>query len=153
MKHTKVFGCACAALVGPAGVAYAGFVDLAGGWRASWDNSLDGLVEIRDDGVATVGGEDVQIIEKSAEFTQAPPLPGLPFPTIQITFMQTSPDAVNFIAIDDEIITNSTGVRWTDFHMTILNHNDAFFDPARTLASGGDSPIGVPVSPVPPLSL
>ena len=54
MNHKLLFGCACAALVGPAGVAYAGFVDLAGGWRASWDDSLDGLVEIRDDGVATV---------------------------------------------------------------------------------------------------
>jgi hypothetical protein len=137
MNHKLVFGCACAALVGPAGAAYAGFVNLSGGWRASWDDSLDGLVEIRDDGVATVGGDQVQLIEKS----------GLPFPTIQVTFMQTRPDAVNFIAIDDEIITNSTGVRWTDFHMTILNHNDAFFDPARTLASGGGSPIGFSVAP------
>jgi hypothetical protein len=147
MNHKLVFGCACAALVGPAGAAYAGFIEV-GGWKATWDDSLDGLVEIKSpQGVVQVGGEDVLIIEKSAEFTQRPPLPGLPFPTIQITFIQTDPDAPNWIAIDDEIITNSTGVPWTDFHMTILNHNDAFFDPERTLATGGGSPIGFSIAP------
>lgn len=130
-----------------AGGAHAGFVDLSGGWRASWDASLDPFVDIQDNGVVNAQGVDVQVIQKSAEFTQAPPFPGFPFPTIPIVFTQIDPNAVGFIAIDDEIITNSTGVTWTDFHMEILDGNDSFFDPARTLASGGAGPIGWTISP------
>ncbi len=116
--------------------ASAGVVDIGGGWEASWAPALDGLVDITSFGVS---GNAV-IIEKSAEFTE-PPVAGV-FAPIAITFTQTSAPAVPFIVIDDEIITNSTGADWTDFHMELLG---ATFDPALT--GGGTGPIGWTVDP------
>ncbi len=147
MKSNVTMGCSGIAVsIIFASGAQAGFVDLAGGWRASWDASLDPFVDIQDNGVVNAQGVQVQVIQKSAEFTQGPQIGGL-FPSIPITFTQTDPNAVNFIAIDDEIITNSTGVDWTDFHFEILDGNDAFFDDVRTANSGGGPPIGFFIEP------
>jgi hypothetical protein len=126
-----------------AGVAQAGFVDLTGGWRASWDASLDGLVDIADDGV--VNG--VQFIEKSAEFLDGPANPGDPFPAIAITFTQIAPSPTLLIGINDEIITNSTGIDWTDFHMEVIGEFNPRFNPTLTAASGGGGPIGFSIAP------
>lgn len=123
--------------------ASAGMLDLGGGWQATWDSSLDQTVSLELLGVS----DDAVHIRKLAEFTQAPPAEGFPFPAIPITFTQTSPNAVHNIVIDEEVITNSTGVDWTDFHMEILNGNEAFFDPTATANSGGPGPIGFDVSP------
>lgn len=135
--------------IGPATVcalvvasAHAGTVNIGGGWQASWDDSLDGLVQIIPQGV--VG--DTVLIQKSAEFTQGPDQFGL-FPSIPITFTQKEPDAVPNIGILDEIITNSTGVDWTDFHMILVDGGDAAFDPNATMNSGGDPPIGWTIAP------
>ena len=102
----------------------------ASGWEAIWDDSLDSLVDIAVDSVTA----DALYIEKSAEFT-GPPGPG-GFPSIAIVFRQIAADAVPRIVINDEIITNSTGVDWTDFHMEVLNEGDATFNPVLTNASG-----------------
>jgi len=113
------------------------------GWSAAWDNSLDGLVQV----IAQdkVGG--ICVIEKVAEFTQGPsPITGL-FPPIIITFTQTSNSATPFIAINDEILKNSTGVHWTDFHMILVDSGDAIFRPDLTAASGGPGPIGWTIGP------
>lgn len=121
--------------------------DLGNGWQASWDDSLAGLVDVTSHGIVNVGGDDVMVIQKTAEFTQGPaPLTGL-FPSIPIAFTQTGATTVDFFAIDDEIITNSTGVDWTDFHMEVLDSGDALFDPAKTALSGGSGPIGFTISP------
>ncbi len=111
------------------------------GWEAVIDVSLDPFVDIN------VVGEtaDAVIIQKSAEFTQ-PPVGGV-FPSIPIVFRQTAWPAVSNIVIDDEIITNSTGVDWTDFHFDILDGMDAMFDPVATAASGGAPPIGFTIAP------
>jgi hypothetical protein len=122
--------------------AFAGSVNIGGGWQANWDDSLDPFVAIVSNGV--VG--DAVFIQKAAEFTQGPDQQGL-FPAIPITFVQKDPNAVSNIVIQDEIITNSTGVDWTDFHMDILDGNDAFFDPAATMNSGGPPPIGWSIDP------
>lgn len=122
--------------------ALAGTVNIGGGWQASWDNSLDGLVQVVSQGV--VG--DTVFIQKAAEFTQGPDQFGL-FPSIPITFTQIAPGAVPNIGILDEIITNSTGVDWTDFHMVLVDGGDAAFDPIATLNSGGDPPIGWTIAP------
>jgi MYXO-CTERM domain-containing protein len=127
----------CLLLVGAlgcCGTAHAGVVNLGGGWQASWDGALDSFVDVQSYGVV---GDSV-VIQKSAEFTSFPQ-------NIEITFTQIDANAVSFIAIDDEIITNSTGVDWTDFHMEVVG--DAAFDPAMTLASGGGGPIGWTISP------
>ena len=121
--------------------AHAGLVDIGGGWEALWDNSLDDFVDVIGTDVTT----DAVFIQKSAEFTQGPQN-GI-FPTIAITFRQTSADAVSNIVIDDEIITNSTGIAWLDFHMVLLNGNDAVFDDVATATSGGPGPIGFSISP------
>jgi hypothetical protein len=122
----------------PAG---AGMVDIGGNWQASWDPSLDSYVSIGAKGVVN----DAVYIEKSAEFIQ-PPVNGI-FPSIAVVFRQTGPSTVTDIVIDDEIITNSTGVDWTDFHFEVLNGPDAKFDPVATGGSGGDLPIGWTIAP------
>jgi hypothetical protein len=127
---------------------YSGTVPLSGpgfdcGWSASWDASLDGLVDVVAQG--QVGG--ICVIEKAAEFTQGPSLLTGLFPSIVITFTQTTQNAAPVIAINDEILTNSTGVLWTDFHMIIVDDGDAVFDPAATAASGGGGPIGWTIGP------
>jgi hypothetical protein len=91
------------------------------GWQATWDSSLDPYVSIVvDDETA-----DAVYIQKSAEFTQPPGVGG--FPPIPITFQQIAWPAVSQIVIDDEIITNSTGFDWTDFHWSLLDGPDAWF--------------------------
>lgn len=128
--------------------AQAGSIDLCGGaagWRATWDNSLDGLVQIITSDCSQLANGRV-FIEKSAQFTQGPNPSGV-FPTIAITFTQTAPTNVTRIIIEDEIITNSTGAAWTDFHMDLIDSGDAFFDVAATLGSGGPPPIGFSIAP------
>jgi hypothetical protein len=109
------------------------------GWTASWDSGLDPYVDI------TVDSVDSQavVIQKFAEFNL--------FKPILITFTQTSASAVSYIVIEDEGITNSSGVDWTDFHFELLDGagvvKDAVFDPAKTAASGGPGPIGWYIGP------
>lgn len=121
--------------------AQATIVDIGGGWQAVWDDSLYSTVDINPSGV--VG--DAVFIQKSAEFTQGP-VGGI-FPSIPILFQQTAYPAATSIVIDDEIIKNSTGADWTDFHFDILNGSDAVFDEAATAASGGPLPIGFYIAP------
>lgn len=122
-------------------IASAATKDIGGGWEAIWDQSLDGLVDVNPSGVSPDG--QVVYIQKSAEFTQGP-VGGI-FPSIPIVFRQTQPGAAAFIVIDDEIITNSTGFAWTDFHMDVLDGGDAKFSPALT--GGGGGPIGWTIAP------
>jgi len=124
----------CTAVMVVAAPAHAGFVDLGGGWQASWDDSLDGLVHIFSFGV--VG--DAVFIEKGAEFTGGP-TNGV-FSPIDIVFTQTSPNAVGSIVIDDEVITNSTGEDWLDFHLELVG-DAATFDDVATANSGGPGPL------------
>ena len=120
------------ALGGPAQAGLT-IVNLSGGWQASWDSALDPFVDLNDHGV--VNG--ALFLEKSAQFTQGP-VNGV-FPSIDITFTQVSANAVANIVLDDEIITNSTGSPWTDFHMDLLGSSNVAFDPIATAASGGFS--------------
>jgi len=100
------------------------------GWQATFDDSLDPYVDLVVDAVTA----DAVFIEKAAEFRQPPGPAG--FPPIAIQFRQIAWPAVSQIVINDEIITNSTGVNWTDFHFRVLDSGDAFFNPALTFASG-----------------
>lgn len=147
VRRTSTFVAFVAALCATSAV-QAGSIDLCGGaagWRATWDNSLDGLVQIIAADCSQLANGRV-FIEKSAEFTQGPSPSGV-FPTIAITFQQTGPTNVNRIIIEDEIITNSTGSPWTDFHMDLIDSGDAWFDVAATAGSGGPPPIGFSIAP------
>ena len=93
------------------------------GWEATWDPSLDPYVDINFNGATS----SVIFIQKSAEFIQGPD-EFSQFPSIPITFQQTGPSTITQIVIQDEIITNSTGFDWTDFHFDLLDGEDAFFD-------------------------
>lgn len=94
------------------------------GWQASWDDALGSRVDINVDAVT---GQAV-LIEKAAEFTS--------FAPIDITFTQIAANAVGQIIINDEILTNSTGSPWTDFHMALSGNDSAVFNAAATNASG-----------------
>ena len=122
-----------AALVGTAAAGGITTIDIGGGWEASFDDSL--VVDVVGDGDSEAF--DVVFIEKSAQFFTND--------AIAITFTRTSANARGFIAIDDEIITNSTGVDWTGFQMSVTG--GAVFDPTMTLAAGGSSSIGFTVAP------
>jgi len=116
----------------------------AAGWTASWDASLDGLVQlIAADCTQLAAGR--LFIEKSAQFTQ-PPVNGI-FPSVNVVFTQTAVTNVVRLIIEDEIITNSTGQAWTGFRMDVLSAGDAVFDPAATAVSGGPPPIGFSIAP------
>src|SRR5262249_22699186 len=86
-----------------AGVVALNFGAQVSGWQASWDASLDGLVDIH----VNLVNADTIFIEKSAQFTQGP-VNGI-FPTIPIVFQQVGASNITHIVIDDEIITNQTG--------------------------------------------
>lgn len=125
-----------ALLLAAVGTAQAGVVNIGGGWQASWDSSLDGLVQIVSDGVAG----DAVFIEKSIEFTGA-------FNAVPIVFTQIDPNAVSNIVINDEIISNNSGVDWSAFRMQLIDGGDVAFDQASTASSGGSGPIGFSISP------
>lgn len=134
----------CGALALPA-IAEAGSINLCGGaagWTASWDNSLDGFVQVITADCSQLANGRV-FIEKSAEFTQ-PPVNGV-FPGVNIVFTQTAITNVIRLIIEDEIITNSTGQSWTGFNMVLTG--PAVFDPAATAVSGGPAPIGFSIAP------
>ncbi len=121
--------------------ATAGVADLGLGWQASWDASLDGLVDVN---ASEVNG--VLFIEKSAQFQQGP-VNGV-FPSIVIQFQQVASPATTSIVIDDEIITNSTGTGWTDFHIGLVDTSGGtVFNPVKTLAAGGTGPIHWTIAP------
>ena len=123
-------GIACA--LGLVGSAHAGSIVLgSSGWQASWDPSLDGRVQIVLDAVTA----DTVLIQKLAEFTQGPGIGGI-YPPVIVTFQQIAPTSVRNIVIADEVLTNSTGTTWTDFHMTLVDHGDATFNPTSTFGSG-----------------
>lgn len=125
-----------ALLLAAVGTAQAGVVNIGGGWQASWDPSFDGLVQIVSDGVV---GDSVQI-EKSIEYTGA-------FNAVPIVFTQIDMNAVSNIVINDEIITNNSGVDWNGFRMQLIDGGDVAFDVAATAGSGGSGPIGFSIAP------
>ena len=145
MRRLSIFSIAISAALAMPVIAQAGTVNLCGGaagWSASWDNTLDGLVQIIAADCSQLANGRV-FIDKSAEFTQ-PPVNGV-FPGIPIVFTQTAVTNVTRLIIEDEIITNSTGQPWTDFHMVLTG--PAVFDPAASAVSGGPPPIGFSIAP------
>ena len=145
MRRSSIYALAMCAAVSLPVTARAGSVDLCGGaagWTASWDNSLDGLVQIIAADCSQLAAGRV-FIEKSAEFTQ-PPVNGV-FPGVNIVFNQTAVTNVIRLIIEDEIITNSTGQPWSGFNMVLSG--PAVFDPAATAVSGGPAPIGFSIAP------
>lgn len=112
------------------------------GWQASWDSSLDGRMDI----IASAVVGDAVFIEKFAVFNQ-PPVNDV-IPPILIEFRQIAPTTINHFVIDDEILINSTGVTWTDFHMELVDPTGGTaFDPVATAASQGPGPIGWTIDP------
>lgn len=100
------------------------------GWAATYDDSWIPYLSLVVDGV----DEDAVYLQKSAEFAM-PPVGGN-FPPIPIQFHQIAWPAVAQIVFCDEIITNSTGYDWTDFHWQLLDGPDAVFNADLTFASG-----------------
>lgn len=145
VKRHLICGTGLCAVLFVCGTASAGFTNLGGGWQAEWDVSLDPFVDISTSGVVNTPNGPAIFIEKSAEFTHGS-VNGV-FPSIAVTFRQTAASNVEFIVIDDEIITNSTGEDWYDFHMQLLDSGDAVFRPDLTATSGGGGPIGWTISP------
>jgi len=133
------------------GAAEGGIVQMGNsGWEAVWDSSLDPYVDINTLSVdfGAANGEGAVFFQKSAEFIQGP-VNGI-FPSIPIVFRQIAGwigPTVRNLVIDDEIVTNSTGSAWNDFHFDLLDHGEIWFDPVRTLASGGGGPVGFSISP------
>lgn len=119
MVRRAAFG-ALVALAIAAPHALGGSVEF-GGWRANWEN---GRIDIKVDTVT----KDYALIQVFKDFVE-PPRNGV-FPPLLIDFLQINPDpnTVPRIIINDETISNQTGVPWTDFHWTVANMGDAWFN-------------------------
>jgi hypothetical protein len=131
-----VVGMGAAACILACGTVDAGVIPLGtSGWQAVIPDSQDPFVDIVVDGQTT----DAVFIQKFAEFFSLDP--------INIQFQQIAPTTVTNIVINDEVIKNTTGVNWFDFHMDIVDSGDAGFDVASTAGSGGPPPIGFDISP------
>jgi hypothetical protein len=103
------------------------------GWTASWDSSADSFLGLNVDGVSS----STVFLEKGLNYTAAANSDGT-FDPVTITFQQTSADALPFIAINDEAVSNNSGSDWSGFRFTLAN---AAFDTAgsRVGQSGGFS--------------
>jgi hypothetical protein len=110
------------------------------GWQAVIADAQAPFVDVVTDGQTT----DTLFIEKAAEFF-GPAQNGV-LPPVDIVFQQVAPSTITHIVIDNEIITNSTGSNWLDFHFEIIG-SGAAFNPAATLVSGGPPPIGFTIAP------
>lgn len=121
---SKLFTYAAAAVVagasfGVANVANAGSITFEdAGWRASWDSSFDDasgtFVTLTELGTTSTQ----LVLQKVAAFTRGPDKYGLIAP-VEINFEQLRADAVPYIVIDREIVTNASGTDWNGFRFII----------------------------------
>ncbi len=77
---------------------------------------------------------DFALIEITKEFTQGPQFPTNQVPPILVTFFQVCDDAdtVGSIIIGEESVRNSTGVDWTDYHWSLFDATEVWFDVAAS---------------------
>jgi hypothetical protein len=120
------------------------------GWEAIIDDQSfnQGLVAINHNSYDP--SIPATFFQKTAEFTE--PFVNGQGQSVPITFRQTRGDlpglpVARWLVINDEVITNSTGSTWLDFHFELLDSGDAGFDVGRTSTSGGPPPIGFSISP------
>lgn len=95
------------------------------GWCASVSNSADVQINVID----VDQGADRATISINKDFKDPPGFGGL-IPAFLIDFVQVCPDSqtVNTIVIENENISNHTGVDWHDFHWLLFDGPDAWFD-------------------------
>lgn len=120
-----------AAILSITPLAHASIMPLgSSGWQAEIPDGVD--AGIRVDGVY---GKFV-LIEIAKKFTDAPE--DGQFPPISIDFTQVGSDAdtLALIVLNDELITNKTGVDWTDYHWRL--EGPAAFKISATVSSGFD---------------
>jgi hypothetical protein len=108
------------------------------GWRAHFGAGLNVTLQGVSDDRAEVR------IEKTADFTE--PFEGGVGPTLEITFEQVDFDAVPFIVVDSESVSNQTGTDWGAFRFNLTeatNGSDEHvsFDEAKTF--GDDDPLDI----------
>lgn len=127
IPHKRYFSVAlCSACLCIASVANAGSTALfenQGGWSAFSTSPYINSISI--DSITP----DALVIEISKDFYDGPGIGGV-FPAVLIDFVQVGDDAntVTSIVIEDETVTNSTGVDWTDFHWQVLDSGQAWFN-------------------------
>ncbi|MBL8765094.1 MAG: hypothetical protein JNM07_12580 [Phycisphaerae bacterium] len=106
-------------------------MDLGGGWRATiFDPDHVSLTVVSVD-VAN----NLLTLRKEATFLEIDPFTGRPQP-INISFTQTAPDGATItrFAIDEELLTNQTGVAWDQFDQVLVDSNQAVFN--QSLSAG-----------------
>ncbi len=79
---------------------------------------------------------DFALIEITKEFTQGPEAPTGLVPPVLVTFFQVcdDEDTVGSIIIGEESVRNATGVDWTDYHWSLFDANEVWFDVAGSSA-------------------
>lgn len=116
-------------LLAAAGACNGAVIMEAGGWRAEVADEFVQSVSL------TSGGYDPQTrtltVGKAANFTAVNGLTGLP-DSIVITFTQIGDDANTAVRIlvEEELVTNSTGIAWGGFEITVQDSGDATFNQA-----------------------
>ena len=134
---------AALALATVAGSAFAGEVfpgpqtiNLGGGWQVTVANAL--TTQITSVNGQTALQDGYLAITKTASFTQVDPFTDAPQP-ISITFTQIADDAntASVIRINQEFLTNLTGLTWGGFRQQLALSGAATFDNASTGMSVG----------------
>lgn len=151
---SKLFTYAAAAALAGAGFGVAQTVNAGSiefedaGWRASWDDSFDNadgtnvfLTQLNE--VTTTS--NALVLQKVAVFADGTDQYGLIAP-IEINFQQIKPNAVPYIVIGREIVTNATGTDWGAFKFIIEGGTtgtaaDPQFDLEKTF--GGATPFDI----------
>lgn len=102
-----------------------------GGWCASVSHPGNVVIDVLD---VDLSG-DQAVLNLTKEFKEEPGFGGQ-IPAILIDFVQVCPDldTVNMILINQETVVNNTGKDWLDFHWSLFDGDEAWFDAG---ASGG----------------
>lgn len=119
-----------------AGIITVPLVDTVHGIDSGWDATFDdvGVTGITVDQVKFNLTGGYVLIQVRKDFLIGPNPETGQFPTLHIVFSQRLDDlhTTGTIRIADEVISNHTGVAWTDFHWGLIDQGHAWFDIAAS---------------------
>ncbi len=123
MRANALFPACVLAAGMTAGVANADTILEASGWRVEVDTSLVDNVMLNPLSATT---DELRVI-KSAEFDSVSNLTGIVDSIVlQFTQIDTDENTADRIVLDSEVITNSTGVDWSSFVISVLGSSAEF---------------------------
>jgi hypothetical protein len=123
---------AVAVVLAISSTSWAAVIFTGGGWQVSVGDDLVNLVSVHEDEAVGTDGRILTIgitkdfIQRIGQFGE--------MSSILMSFRQIAPDAqtASRIVIADELVSNHTGVAWTDFHWILVQSGYASFNQNET---------------------